>query len=261
MKISFEKYHGAGNDFILIDNINSSIGLDEKSVAQLCDRHLGIGADGVILIQEKESCDFEMIYYNADGGLGSMCGNGGRCAVIFARKLGMIDREATFVAYDGIHRAIVKEDTTVKLSLLPVQGVKQDSNGDYILNTGSPHLVKFIQNINKLDVFTEGRAIRNNENYKKEGINVNFVAAEKDAISMRTYERGVENETLSCGTGTVAVAMALAVKENKMNRHEYTINAPGGILKVYFHRKDENSFEDVWLEGPVEFVFSGDIEI
>ena len=258
--ISFEKYHGAGNDFILIDNRNSGIHLTNKQIELLCNRHFGIGADGVILIQLKEGYDFEMIYYNADGGLGSMCGNGGRCAVIFAHKLGMIDKSASFLAFDGEHKAISNSDDVVKLSMANVTGI-ENSDDQIILNTGSPHYVKFVEDVNGADVVKEGREVRFGDRFRKEGINVNFASVNGDTIQMRTYERGVEAETLSCGTGTVAVAMAVAVMRKQMNQQEISIQAPGGKLKVHFNRTSEDVFEDVWLEGPATFVFAGKIEI
>ena len=261
MSISFEKYHGAGNDFILIDNRDSVYLLNKEYIARLCDRHLGIGADGLILIQPKEGFDFEMVYYNADGGLGSMCGNGGRCAVIFARKLGIADSKTKFIAYDGIHEAIINEKDLVKLSMQSVIGFQRAANKNFILNTGSPHLVQFVNAVEAMDVFSEGKKIRFSEPFRKEGINVNFVSLDGEKISMRTYERGVENETLSCGTGTVAVAMAVSMEKQQMNAQQYAIQSPGGILNVYFTRKKEDTFEEVWLEGPVTFVFSGEAEI
>ena len=259
MSISFEKYHGAGNDFILIDNRDSVYLLNKEYIARLCDRHLGIGADGLILIQPKENYDFEMIYYNADGGIGSMCGNGGRCAVIFARKLGIIKNETKFLAFDGSHNATIISDGSVKLSMSSVAGITTNRNG-FILNTGSPHLIEFVDAVTEVDVYTEGKKIRYSDSFKEKGINVNFVSINDSSITMRTYERGVENETLSCGTGTVAVAIAVSVKNKRMGEQSYTIQSPGGILKVHFNRKGEDVFENVFLEGPVKFVFAGNTE-
>ncbi|HYV92102.1 MAG TPA: diaminopimelate epimerase [Chitinophagales bacterium] len=263
MKIPFEKYHGAGNDFILIDNRKGKFSFTREKIALICHRRFGIGADGLILIEAKKDIDFEMKYFNADGGLGSMCGNGGRCAVKFAEKHDIVRKSAKavkFVAFDGMHEAIFTGENSVKLSMLPVEGIEKKESA-YILNTGSPHFVKFVEDVAAIDVVGEGRKIRNSEEFAKEGINVNFVAVNGDVINMRTYERGVEDETLSCGTGTVGAALAHGVMKNKMGQQEYELNALGGVLKVYFNRKGDDTFEDVWLEGPVAFVFEGSIEV
>jgi diaminopimelate epimerase len=260
MILQFEKYHGAGNDFILIDNRLKHFQFTQEQIALLCHRRYGIGADGLILIEEYPSLDFEMKYFNADGGLGSMCGNGGRCAVMFAAKHRIIRQSAKFMAYDGVHEAMFTEKDSVKLSMAGVKKVEQRDNA-FILDTGSPHFVKFVDDVAAIDVLHEGRTIRYSEPFNRDGINVNFVSLNEKAARMRTYERGVEDETLSCGTGTVAAAMALAVKKHSMNHQEHSIKAPGGLLKVYFNRKDEDVFEEVWLEGPVAFVFEGKIEV
>jgi len=261
MKLPFEKYHGSGNDFILIDNRSHNVRFSAEQIAFLCHRHFGIGADGLILIQKKTHFDFEMIYYNADGKLGSMCGNGGRCAVMFAQKLGMIEREAKFIASDGEHAAFIKSGDIVKLSMSKVKGIDK-VNHDFILNTGSPHYVKFVNDVSQIDVVREGRAIRYNEHYRSKGINVNFVSQKDGVIRMRTYERGVEDETLSCGTGTVAVAIAAFLENWESNqKQEYQIQALGGRLKVYFTPDKNNTFTEVALEGPASFVFSGEIDV
>src|SRR2546423_407011 len=262
MKIRFEKYHGAGNDFILIDNRNRNFFFTPEKIAFFCHRRFGIGADGLIMIEGKKDFDFEMKYFNADGGLGSMCGNGGRCAVKFAEKHDIIRKSAKsmkFVAFDGIHEAIFTGENSVKLSMLPVEGIEK-KEGAFILNTGSPHYVKFVDDVTSIDVVSEGKKIRYSEPFSKEGINVNFVSVIGDTIHLRTYERGVEDETLSCGTGTVAVAIAHGVIKNKKGQQQYDINALGGVLKVYFNRKSENTFNDLWLEGPMAFVFEGSID-
>lgn len=260
MTLHFEKYHGAGNDFILADNRRGNFQLTKEQVAALCHRHFGIGADGLILIEKHPGLDFEMKYFNADGGLGSMCGNGGRCAVKFAAKHQIIRQSAKFSAYDGEHEAVFIRDDFIKLSMLPVEGIEKKDD-DFILNTGSPHLVKFVDDVAAIDVVSEGKKIRYSELFRKEGINVNFVAVNGEVIQMRTYERGVEDETLSCGTGTIAAAIACGIRKNEIRRQEYEINSLGGLLKIYFDRKNEDVFEDVWLEGPVAFVFEGKIEI
>ncbi|MFI5135795.1 MAG: diaminopimelate epimerase [Chitinophagales bacterium] len=261
MKISFEKYHGTGNDFILIDNRTAGFHFSADQIAFLCHRHFGIGADGLILIQKKAHFDFEMIYFNSDGKHGSMCGNGGRCAVMFAHKLGMIEHAAKFSTGDGEHTALIKSDDVVKLSMADVKGIDK-VNHDFILNTGSPHYVKFVSDVNQIDVVREGRLIRYNEHFRSKGINVNFVSQKDGVVRMRTYERGVEDETFSCGTGTVAVAIATFLENWESNqKQEYQIQALGGKLKVYFTPDVNNTFTEVALEGPASFVFSGEIEI
>ncbi len=261
MNIPFEKYHGAGNDFILIDNRDGHFPKQQLIIANLCHRRYGIGADGLILIEDHRSDDFEMLYYNADGNLGSMCGNGGRCAVIFAKKSGLFDQEAVFVAYDGVHKATLTGENQVKLSMADVVAIEMDGL-DYILNTGSPHFVRFVRDVSIIDVMTEGRKIRYNATYREKGINVNFASMASGICSMRTYERGVEEETLSCGTGTVAVAIAASIHLNQQEKmQEYILHAPGGVLKVYFSRLSGNHFSNIYLEGPVQHVFSGEISV
>lgn len=263
MLVDFEKYHGSGNDFILIDNRSGNFLISRHLISQLCHPHYGIGADGLMLIEEGKDCDFEMKYFNSDGRIGSMCGNGGRCAVKFAEKRAIVsrsERSIKFMAYDGMHEAIMIADNLIKISMLPVNSIEK-KEGVYILNSGSPHYVKFVDDVALIDVVNEGRKIRNGESFQSAGINVNFVSVKNDAIYIRTYERGVEDETLSCGTGTVAAALAFGVRQNKMRLQQYEIHTPGGVLKVYFNRISEHSFDDVWLEGPVSFVFKGCIEI
>ena len=196
MTLHFEKYHGSGNDFILVDNRRNKFQFTKEQVATLCHRHFGIGADGLILIEKHPRLDFEMKYFNADGGLGSMCGNGGRCAVKFAAKHRLIRQSARFKAFDGEHEAIFTGEDLIKLSMLPVEGIEKKDE-TYILNTGSPHFVKFVDDVAAIDVVNEGKKIRYSQLFSKEGINVNFVAVIGEVIHMRTYERGVEDETLS----------------------------------------------------------------
>lgn len=261
MRFSFEKFHGAGNDFILIDNRERTFRGDQKSIAKMCHRHFGIGADGLILLQSHPDFDFEMIYYNADGNIGSMCGNGGRCAVIFANKLGMIKREASFLATDGVHQAKISEDGEVNLSMNPVHAIAKVENA-FVLDTGSPHYVTFVDSVNELDVIVEGKKIRNSDTYRAEGINVNFAKITDTGILMRTYERGVEDETFSCGTGTVASAIAAAVKLNDQKKVQSVfVQALGGDLTVSFTRESADHFTNVFLKGPVAFVFAGTAEM
>jgi diaminopimelate epimerase len=261
MQFSFEKYHGAGNDFILIDNTKGSFHGDQKTIAKLCHRHFGIGADGLILLQSHPDFDFEMIYYNADGNIGSMCGNGGRCAVIFANKLNMIKDEGVFLATDGVHHAKIDEGGEVNLSMNPVHAIAKVENA-FVMNTGSPHYVTFVDSVNELDVISEGKKIRNNDTYRAEGINVNFAKITDAGILMRTYERGVEDETFSCGTGTIAAAIAASVKlDDHKKEQSVFVQALGGDLTVSFTRESADHFTNVFLKGPVGFVFAGTAEM
>ncbi|QBQ39749.1 diaminopimelate epimerase [Sphingobacterium psychroaquaticum] len=256
-KIKFSKYQGAGNDFILVDNRNAAFNRENTTlVNQLCDRRFGIGADGLMLLQYTENFDFEMVYYNADGNEGTMCGNGGRCIVAFARDLGIIDKETAFLAVDGPHHASIEGDQ-VNLGMIDVQEVTRDGEA-YVLNTGSPHFIKQVDNLQGLNVYEAGYSIRNNDTYKQEGINVNFIEKEANGYFVRTFERGVEDETLACGTGATAAAMAMAIAENKTGQQEIPIRVLGGQLYIAFYR-DNNNFTNVRLKGPANFVFDGKI--
>jgi diaminopimelate epimerase len=259
MKMEFYKYHGTGNDFILLDNRTAMYDLTKKQVAFMCNRHLGIGADGLMLLNLKQGFDFEMKYYNADGAEGSMCGNGGRCMVRFAAKMGINKSKYHFIAMDGEHKAYIDMHDLVRLKMNDVKNVGVHLN-HFILNTGSPHYVKHVSDIMKMDVKHSGRMIRNSKEFEEEGINVNFVETlEVDKIYVRTYERGVEDETLSCGTGVVASALISAHNDNGFNGVE--VKTPGGNLSVEFDKKDDHHFENIWLIGPANFVFKGEIEI
>lgn len=259
MKIQFYKYHGTGNDFIMIDDRLNKLTPSVEEVQLLCDRHFGIGGDGLIRIVKKDGFDFEMIYYNSDGNLGSMCGNGGRCAVAFAHFLKIINEETNFLAYDGPHEAIVLSDSpmNVKLKMADVLNLYK-VKGAITLNTGSPHYVTFVKSVKDLDVVKKGKAIRNSPQYKSEGINVNFVEIEDNFIHVRTYERGVEDETLSCGTGVTAAVLAAVFSGKLKNKDECVVYTPGGKLKVHFS-KEGHGFEQIWLEGPAVAAFSGSV--
>lgn len=261
MEISFSKYQGAGNDFILIDNRNQAFQSSEREVlAKLCDRRFGIGADGIMLLQEKEGWDFEMIYYNADGNVGSMCGNGGRCIAAFAKHLGIINKETNFLAVDGPHYATISESGDwVSLQMIDVKSIGKDKNA-FVLNTGSPHYVQLVDSLNDMDVYGEGRAIRCSEPYRQEGVNVNFIEDQGSHYFVRTYERGVENETYACGTGVTAAAMAMAEKKGLRGEINTPVRVLGGNLNIRFHY-DGNVFTNVFLEGPACFVFEGKIVI
>lgn len=260
MKLEFHKYHGTGNDFIIIDNRELKVKLNTKQIAHLCHRRFGIGADGLMLLQNKKGYDFEMVYYNSDGNESSFCGNGSRCIVAFAKELGVIKKpETTFIATDGVHTAKMKGDI-ISMKMRDVQNV--EAEGDHmILNTGSPHYVKFISGVKSADVVAEGRSIRYSERFKSEGVNVNLVEKNGKGVYVRTYERGVEDETLSCGTGVTASALASSLKGISTGENDCKILTPGGELTVRFHRGNGSSFSDIWLEGPATFVFSGEIVI
>ncbi len=260
MKIEFYKYQGTGNDFILLDNrTNLYDNLAKKQVAFLCNRHFGIGADGLMLLNLKEGFDFEMKYYNADGADGSMCGNGGRCMIKFAARLGIRKSSYHFLATDGSHEGEIEIDGLISLKMNDVNKVESYTN-HYVLNTGSPHYVKHIKDVAQMDVKNGGRMIRYSKEFENEGINVNFVEVlNDDRIYVRTYERGVEDETLSCGTGVTASALVSAHNDNGFNSVE--VKTPGGYLSVEFDKKDDSTFENIWLVGPAEFVFKGEFEL
>lgn len=262
MNINFHKYEGAGNDFILLDNRNSLFNriLHPKEIKKLCDRRFGVGADGLMVLQLKEGYDFEMLYYNSNGTEGTMCGNGGRCIVAFARHLGIIESETNFLAVDGPHHAKISEkDSWVRLKMKDVTELENDGSAT-ILDTGSPHFVLLAKDLRNKDVFKEGRDIRYSDKYKLNGINVNFVEDRNSHYFVRTYERGVENETYACGTGATAVAMAMARIKRQTGNITTLIQVLGGELKVNFNY-DGNNFKDVFLEGPVNYVFKGSINI
>jgi diaminopimelate epimerase len=259
MELIFYKYQGTGNDFIIFDNRQSQISLSEKQVKNLCDRKFGIGADGLILLCTKEGYDFEMIYYNADGSISTMCGNGGRCMVRFAHDMGIHKNVFNFLAVDGAHEAEITTENIVRLKMQDVNKVEQHFS-HAILNTGSPHYIKFCTNVRKMNVEEEGRAIRYNDEFTGEGINVNFVENTGSySIYVRTYERGVEAETLSCGTGVTAAALVSAHNEHGFNEVEVQTN--GGKLSVEFNKIDDNNFTAIYLCGPATFVFKGIINI
>ena len=257
MTYTFYKYQGTGNDFILIDNRQKKINKnDTKLIKHFCDRRFGIGADGLILLEDHEDLDFKMVYFNADGNESTMCGNGGRCIVDFAHFMGIIKDETTFVAFDGIHSAVIDKNL-VKLNMKDVAEVKQFDTHVF-LNTGSPHHVQLESNLEDFDIKLKGSEIRYSEPYSLEGTNVNFVKKENDEVFfVRTYERGVEDETLSCGTGVTAVALAMNyIGETEKN--QIKLRTKGGDLIVTFEKKG-NGFNNVWLIGPVKQVYKGEI--
>jgi len=255
--IPFRKYQGAGNDFVLIDNRNPVFlqRSDTERIKMICDRRFGIGADGLMLLQEAPGYDFEMVYFNSDGRESTMCGNGGRCIAAFAQALGIAGNRCSFLAVDGPHEAIIPREEWVELHLSDVPEIEMSL--DYcILNTGSPHYVRFVDDLDPIDVYEEGKRIRYSGRFLEQGINVNFVMQTPEGLVVATYERGVEAETLSCGTGVTASALAQARRDQLKGRALIPVQTKGGALEVKFTAL-ENGFTDVWLCGPAVEVFSG----
>ncbi len=262
--IPFFKYQGAGNDFILIDDREGNIDplFSRELIEQWCDRRFGIGADGLILLQKTKDGDgYFMKYYNSDGRQSTFCGNGGRCFVSFASKLGVSDGEFLFLGTDGLHRGMISPENLIILSMSDVKEVQVLDDHSYTLYTGSPHYVSFVDDVEAVDVFEKGRAVRNSDMFINEGINVNFVQSENaSSIHIRTYERGVEDETYACGTGVVASAIANAIRHNEYSG-DCSVHAKGGQLRVTFDRNGNHDFTNVKLIGPAKEVFSGKIEL
>ncbi len=254
--IPFAKYHGTGNDFILIDNRVLGLHPDRETVARLCDRHFGVGADGLMLLEPAVNTAFRMVYFNSDGGESTMCGNGGRCMAAFAKRLGLASGASVrFAAIDGTHQAEFLEDGRIALHMAPVSGVEH-RDGYSLLNTGSPHLVQWVERVKHRDVCREGRAIRHWEEFEPDGINVNFAEVLGDeSLWVRTYERGVEDETLSCGTGVTAAA--IAATGEALGSFSVTVETRGGRLTVDFEKTAAGVAEDVVLTGPALAVFEG----
>jgi diaminopimelate epimerase len=257
MKVEFYKYHGTGNDFVIIDNREGRIQLNQAQIASICHRRFGVGADGLMLLETAEGYDFKMVYYNSDGHDSSMCGNGGRCLVKFAQDVGQIKDEARFIAVDGPHEAKLVNDW-VHLKMIET-GAPQGKDQGQFLDTGSPHHVLRVDDVNSTPVFEEGRRLRN-EVYGQEGANINFVEKlDRNKIYVRTYERGVENETYSCGTGVTAAAI-IASDQNWVEGNNVAIQTLGGDLAVSFE-PSSNGYKEVWLKGPAVRVFRGTFEI
>lgn len=258
MTQTFYKYQGTGNDFVFIDNRQELFNKNNtKLIAHLCNRRFGVGADGLILLENDSASDFKMVYFNADGNESTMCGNGGRCIVAFAEMLNLFKEKTTFIAIDGLHEATI-ENEFVKLKMQDVNEVEVHDSHTF-LDTGSPHHVTLVENLKEYDVKTEGSKIRYGSPYNNEGTNVNFVdQINANTFAVRTYERGVEDETLSCGTGVTAVALAMHATK-KTNTEEVTLNVEGGTLKVSFE-KTTNGYKNIWLQGPATLVFKGEIE-
>jgi len=265
--MQFYKYHGAGNDFIMMDNRSGLIQHDPLLFQSWCNRRIGIGADGVILLNAHPTLDFEMRYYNANGYEGSMCGNGGRCIIAFAHKLGIFDKECQFMAYDGEHdgQVLSNENMTdtlgqqkwIGLKMTDVHAPTINLEGDYVLDTGSPHYVRLVNDLGETDVAQLGKAIRYNETYFEKGINVNFMEPTNDkSLKIGTYERGVEAVTLACGTGSVAAAICLLDHQKAQSgEYEISVKTDGGELEISLNKG--TTYKDIWLRGPAVEVFEG----
>ena len=258
MRFRFSKYQGAGNDFILVEDSKMVFPQEDQAlIKKLCDRRFGVGADGLMLLQPSHERDFKMVYFNSDGLPGTMCGNGGRCLVAFAKDCGVIDKckHIVFEAVDGEHRAHILRPGYVSLQMIDVENIVKKGAG-YHVETGSTHHVEYVKNLVDKDVEMEGKTIRDSSMYAPHGCNVNFIeAGDNNHIHIRTYERGVEGETLACGTGSVASAIAHHYTGHVFD--EYVINALGGVLKVRFDFMD-GVYKNVWLDGPATFVFKGE---
>lgn len=256
MEFKFYKYQGTGNDFVMIDNRDLFFPKDNVALINtICDRKFGVGADGLILLENDDQTDFRMVYYNADGNESTMCGNGGRCIVQFAYDLQLISNETTFIAVDGLHEAKVNE-ATISLQMINVDSITTHEDGSVFMNTGSPHHVAFVENIDAFPIFDFGKNIRYSAQYAPGGTNVNVVEPiSETSYKVRTYERGVEDETLSCGTGATAVALAMHYL-GKATSTDLDIHVPGGQLKVSF-KPSSGGYENVFLIGPAQFVFEG----
>jgi len=262
VEIEFHKYHGNGNDFILIDNRSGKIVLRGGQIAFLCDRHFGIGADGLMLLEAQNGFDFLLKYYNSDGNESTMCGNGGRCMTAFANVLGIFEKKTRFIAVDGEHEAeILSHDIQscmIRLKMKDTRPGQQFEDG-FLIDTGSPHFVQFVSSADDVDVLTRGRILRNDPRFSPEGCNINFVQYIPSGLRVRTYERGVENETLSCGTGVTASAL-ISASLGQDDKNFCSVTTSGGEFTVHF-RRSGNDFTEVYLEGPAVFVYKGKITI
>ncbi|MEP7268200.1 MAG: diaminopimelate epimerase [Saprospiraceae bacterium] len=261
MEIDFYKYHGAGNDFVILDNREKEYDSikEQQAITGICHRRFGIGADGVMMIENDPHYDFRMIYFNADGKEGSLCGNGGRCIIALAFKLGIINKQAQFMASDGLHLAEVVNPDYVNLKMLDVSIINVfDDHME--LNTGSPHYIKVVPDLTNYPVYASGHKIRYSSNYPN-GINVNFIENMGDHWAIRTYERGVEDETWACGTGATAAALCSVEIEKDFSKSIVNLKAKGGDLTVKFDRKGPGYFENIWLCGGAKFIYQGNYNI
>jgi diaminopimelate epimerase len=275
VKIPFFKYQGTGNDFVMIDQRHQQFlkKTDVETINHLCDRRFGIGADGLILLETPQNegntegvpFDFQMVYFNADGRESSMCGNGGRCLVAFANYLQVFDHKCVFNAIDGLHDAKVRVDGWVELKMIDVEKVEIGKDY-YLLNTGSPHFIVFVEDLTDINVYENGREIRYSERFYTEGVNVNFVEIRKDgSLEVATYERGVEAETFSCGTGVTAAAIAFALRNGCDFKENGALSVPiltkGGNLEVRLKCHENGVFYDIWLCGPATQAFKGEVNV
>ncbi len=259
MKVPFYKYQGTGNDFIMIDNRDEKFsGLTEAQIQKICQRRFGVGADGLILLENSVEHDFKMVYFNSDGRQSSMCGNGGRCILQFVHDLGMTQENYAFTAIDGLHHGVVDRDE-VCLEMKNVEGVELFENGDLFLDTGSPHHIVFRDTLPGDEFIKSAKEIRHNKRYDAQGVNVNFVKASGKQLEMRTFERGVENETLSCGTGVTAAAIS-AYHSGNISGNIINVKTAGGNLQVKF-KANGSGYSDIWLIGPATRVFEGEIDV
>lgn len=260
--MEFYKYHGAGNDFIILDGMERDYNLRPEHVQLLCDRNLGIGSDGLVVIMKSDIGDFKMQFFNPDGTSGMMCGNGARCAIMLAADRGYVGDEMRFETSDGVHHGILQDDFLVSLTIPPVNKI-DNIDGNYFLNTGTFHLVVMLkEGLENYDVYSHGKRLREDEKFAPTGTNVNFLQkTDVDEYSIRTYEKGVENETLACGTGIVAAALvAHKVEDAGVGNFNYDISASISRLSVSFHAEENGIYRDIWLTGPVKKVFTGVLE-
>ena len=259
MKISFTKYNGAGNDFIVIDDRVNNLNLTKSQIYNLCNRNVGIGGDGLILIKESSKTDFKILHYTSDGNLGSLCGNGSRCAILYAYRNNIINKHTVFEAFDGIHKAEIINDELISMQMKLNSRIVENDYGMWV-DTGSPHLIVETTNVDELDVRNLGRSIRYNDYYKKEGVNVNFVERTSDEVfKIRTYERGVEDETRACGTGSTASAICMNYI-GKTSSNKMKMKCLGGDLEVKFLKRNKK-YSEISITGPAKFVFEGIIDI
>ncbi len=258
--LRFYKYHGTGNDFVVFDGRHNEVHqlLTRERIAAICHRRFGVGADGIMILENHPSADFSMVYYNADGRPSSMCGNGGRCLVAFAEKMGVFQNQCTFMATDGLHEAVIS-DGWVELKMNDVSNLEY-TGLDCILDTGSPHYITSCDRLDDLDIIPTAHAIRYNDRFETDGININFVEKIDKGIRIRTYERGVEGETWACGTGATAAAIAYADQNGHEGHQEISIKVEGGQLSVKLNKLDGH-FKDIWLCGPAAFVFEGTFNV
>ncbi|MGB0404408.1 MAG: diaminopimelate epimerase [Salibacteraceae bacterium] len=259
--MNFWKYQGAGNDFVMVDDREELFDIENfETIERICDRRFGIGADGLILLRNSKSdlAQLEMVYFNSDGRQSSMCGNGGRCFAAFALHLGLVKNKFTFLAIDGPHEADFIGDL-VNLKMIDVETIEKIGD-DYFLDTGSPHYVSRCFDIENLDLLDKAKNIRFNDRFKNEGTNVNFVEYKADYLDVRTYERGVEDETLACGTGVTAVALVADILNRNTSGNKSRIKVRGGELEVSYEKR-KTGYKNIWLKGPAEMVFKGNTNL